>query len=95
VQHERDALLATRAQVFVADAMVEAVPVLYAHDRGDGLGLREMVRADIGDAQVPDQAGVAQFRERSEVLGDRVEAVQAEVDYVQMVPAELTQVLLD
>ena len=44
---------------------------------------------------VPDQPSVAQFGERAEVLGNEVLTHPAHVHHVQMVPPELTQVLLD
>lgn len=50
---------------------------------------------DAGDAEVPDQAGVAQLGEHSEVFGDRVLTHTAEVHQVQVVAAELMRVLLD
>ena len=43
-----------------------------------------------------DQARVAQFGQRAEVVGDRVLArCDAQVDHVEVVAAELAQVLLD
>ena len=42
-----------------------------------------------------DQPGVAQVGQRAEVLGDRVQPGQAQVHHVEMVAAELAQVLLD
>ena len=44
---------------------------------------------------MPDQPSVAQFGERAEVLGNEVLTHPAHVHHVQMVPPELTQVLLD
>jgi hypothetical protein len=44
---------------------------------------------------VPDQSRVAQLGERAEVFGDRVDAAQPpQVHHVQVVAAELAQVLL-
>ena len=78
-------------------AGVDAVAVLHADHRRDGLGLGEVLGADVGEAQVADQAGVAQVGERAEVLGDRAAAqpVRAQVHHVEVVAAELAQVLLD
>jgi iron-sulfur cluster assembly protein len=57
--HEREALLAARAQHLVVDAPeVNAVPVLNAHDGHDLLRLFQVLRKGVGDAQVPDQAGL-------------------------------------
>ena len=43
-----------------------------------------------------DEPGVAQLGQRAEVLGDRVGAARrAQVDHVEVVAAELAQVLLD
>ena len=38
---------------------LEAVRVLYADDRRDGLGLGKVMQADIGDAQVANEPGLA------------------------------------
>ena len=77
---------------------VDGVAVLDADDRGDLLGLVEVVRADVGDAEVADQALVAQVGEGAEAVGDRVGAGlldDPEVDDVGLVQAELAQVFLD
>ena len=63
--------------------------------RGDGLGLGQVRWPDAGDAQLADQPGVAQLGQRAEMLGDRIGGVGAEVHQVEVVAAELAQVLLD
>jgi hypothetical protein len=55
---------------------------------------------DVADAQVPDQAVGAQLRQCGEPLGDLlasgcVPPVDPQVDQVEMVGAELSQVVLD
>ena len=68
----------------------DAIGVLHADDRRDGLGLGQVRGRGVGDAQVPDQ--------HAEMLGDRARRPplrQPQVDHVEMVPAELAQVLLD
>lgn len=94
---EGDALLAADPQHFVAAGVVEIEPeaVLHAHHRRDGAGLLEVARLHVGEAEVADQSLLAQFGERAEVLGDGVLAHPAQVHHVQVVAAELTQVLLD
>lgn len=44
---------------------------------------------------MPDQPGVAQFGQRTDVLGERRGAERAEVHHVEVVTAEGAQVLLD
>jgi hypothetical protein len=58
----RDALLAAGAQHVVGARAprVEAVAVLHAGHRRDGLGLGQATWLACGQAQVPDQPGVAQ-----------------------------------
>ena len=49
----------------------DAVGVLHADDRRDGLGLGQVRGRGVGDAQVPDQPGIAQAGQRAEMLGDK------------------------
>jgi len=97
VGHERDALLAAAAQEVVGvPAMgVDAVAVLHADHRGDGLGLGQVRGPDAGDTQLADQPGVAQLGQRAEMLGDRIGGVGAEIHQIEVIAAELAQVLLD
>ena len=53
-----------------------------------------MTGLDVGDAEVADQACLAQLCESTEVLGYRLLAHPAQVDEVEVVSAELAQVLL-
>jgi hypothetical protein len=46
--------------------------VLHGGDRGDRVGLGELRGVDVADAEVPDQALLAQLRQRGEPLGDRL-----------------------
>ena len=78
-----------------ARVMADAVPVLDADHRRDGLGLGEVVGLDVGEAQVADESGLAQVGQCAEVLGDGVRADDAQVHHVEVVAAELAQVLLD
>lgn len=73
----------------------DAVHVLYADHRCDGLGLGEVFGADVGDAQVADEPGVAQSGQCAETFGDRIGSDDAQVHHVEVVTAELAQVLLD
>ena len=73
--------------------------VLYGGDRGDRACLGELRGVDVADAQVPDQAVGAQLRQRGEPLGDRLAAgrvprADPQVDPVEMVGAELAEVVL-
>lgn len=96
VRNERDVLFAAGPQQLLAAIVeIDAVTVLDAHHRRDRLGLRQVRRPDVGQAQVPDQPRVAQFGQLPEVLGHRLQVVLAQVDHVEMVAAELAQVLLD
>jgi hypothetical protein len=74
---------------------VQAVVVLHADDGCDGLGLWQVLRSDVGDAQVTDQPGVAQVGQCAEVFRDRVEPVLAQVHDVEVITAQLPQVHLD
>lgn len=74
---------------------VDAVPVLHADHRGDGLCLGQVFRCDAGDSEVADQPRLAQLGQRAEVLGDGLLAHDAQVDDVEVVAAQLAQVLLD
>jgi hypothetical protein len=76
-------------------ARFPAVPVLHADHRRDGPGLVELSHGDAGDAELPDQPGVAQVGQGGEPLGQRILALHPQVDHVEMVAAELAQVLLD
>src|SRR3984957_15298924 len=77
-------------------AQLEAVPVLHADDRRDQQGLGQLIDGDVGDAQVADQAGVAELGQRAEALGDGLLVrPAAQVHHVEVVAAELAQVLLD
>ena len=70
-RHEGDALLpAGVTNSCSAPAGADAVPVLHADDRRDGLGLGELLRCHAGDAQVTDQSGVAQLGQCAEMLGE-------------------------
>jgi hypothetical protein len=60
-RHEGDAPVGAGAHDRVMLAQVEAVPVLHADDRRDRLGLGQLVDGHAGDAQVADQAGLAQL----------------------------------
>jgi hypothetical protein len=65
------------------------VLVLHSGDRGDRAGLGELRGVDVADAQVPDQALLAQLRQRGEPLGDRLAAgrvppADPQVDQVEM-----------
>jgi hypothetical protein len=97
VGHERDALCFAQVDqaVLVGPAAVEGIGVLDTGHRRDGLGLGEIVGPDAGDAEVPDEPGVAKFGQCAEVLGDGVGGLPAEVDEVEVITAELAQVLLD
>ena len=76
--------------------VIEAEAVLDADDRGDGLRLVQLADADVRDAEVPDQARGPQVGQRAEVIGDGVQSrIAAQVDHVEVVAAELAQVLLD
>jgi hypothetical protein len=57
--------------------------------------LGQVLRAGVGYPEVADQADVAQLGQRTEVPGDRVQPGQAQVYQVQVIAAELAQVLLD
>ena len=93
---ERHALLAAGAQELVLPgAVAEAVRVLHAYHRRDLLGLGQVLRAGVGYPEVADQADIAQLGQRAEVPGDRVQPGQAQVYQVQVIAAELAQVLLD
>lgn len=95
-RHERDTLVAAGTHELVVHASgVDTVRVLHADHRGDRLRLCEVLRANVGQAEMPDETGVAQFGQRAEVLRDRVQSVLAQVHHIQMVTAELAQVLLD
>ena len=73
--------------------------VLHGGDRGDRAGPGELCGVDVADAQVPDQARLAQLRQRGEPLGDRFAAgrvlrADPQVDQVEPVNAELAEVVL-
>jgi hypothetical protein len=92
---ERDALLPTGSQDIVAEApRVDAVPILHADHRRDGPRLVELFDTHIGNAQVPDEPGLAQPGQHTEVLGYRTLAGAAQVHHIEVVEAELAQVLL-
>ncbi|KEF08404.1 hypothetical protein ADK78_05640 [Kitasatospora aureofaciens] len=94
-RHERDALLTAVAQeLLLLGRCAHPVHVLYADHRCDGPGLGEVVGADVGQAQVADEAGRAQFGECAEAFGDGIDADDAQVHHVQVVAAELARVLL-
>ena len=98
-RHERDALLAAGAQQLVVPSgrELDAEPVLHADHRRDRPEPRPGAAGLIaGQAQMADQPGVAQLGQRAEVLGDRVRCrTDAQVHHVEVVAAELAQVLLD
>jgi hypothetical protein len=64
-------------------------------DRRDGPGLCKIFGTGVGDAEVADQAGVAQLGQRADVFGDRGLAGYPQVHQVEMVAAELAKILLD
>jgi len=96
-RHEGDALLAAAVQQAggIRAPGVEAVVVLDADHWRDGLGLRQMLRLDAGDTQVSDQPGITEVSQGAEVVGNRVIPAPAQVDDVEVIAAELPQVLLD
>lgn len=94
-RHERDALLTAGAQKCVLlGPRADAVLVLHADHWRDGPSLSELFGVDVGDAQVADEPGVAQVGRCAETLGDRIGSEDAQVHHVEVVTAELTQVLL-
>ena len=83
-RHERHPLLpAGPEEVTGVRRRADTEAVLHAHHRCDGLRLGQVRGPDIGDAQVADEAGVAQFGQHTEVLGDRVDRVGAQVHQVE------------
>jgi hypothetical protein len=89
--YERDARVCAVAQYVGAGVVAEAESVLYRGHRCDGAGLGQVRCGYRGQAQVPDQCGVAQLGEGCEVFGDRVPAHVAQVYQVQVVASELAQ----
>jgi hypothetical protein len=93
---ESDSLFTAGSQHRVVDpAVVDAVPVLYCDHGRDLLSLRKVLHTNIRQPQMPNQAGLAEFSQYSEVLGDRLESGLAQVDQVQAVQPELAQIVLD
>ncbi len=98
--HEGDAMLGARVEQGVVLTFRQPVPVLHAHHRRDLHRLGQLLRPDVGDAEVPDQSRFAQFGEGAEVLGDGAglpvhPRAPAQVDDVEVVEPELADVLLD
>src|SRR4051794_9722133 len=98
--HERNASVSADPDEVIVfrTAGVDRIPVLYADDRCDGPSLIEMIEADAGQAEVPDESGIAELRESAETLGDRVLAGPShdpEIHHVEVVAAEPAQILLD
>ncbi len=94
-RHEGNPLLAAGRDERLRASVGQAVAVLDADHRRDRARLRKVGELDAGDAQVPDQAGVAELSQRADVLGYRRHGRHApQVHHVQVVTAELAQVLL-
>ncbi len=95
-RHEGHALLAAGAQEgLLLGPGAEPVQVLYADHRRDGPGLGEVFGLHVGQAEVADEPGLAQLGQGAEALGDRIGPDDAQVHHVEVVAAELAQVLLD
>ena len=71
-RHEGDALIPAgiHEPVFQRGS-ADAVPVLHADHGRDGQGLGELPGGHTGDAEVPDQPGVAQSGQGAEMLRER------------------------
>lgn len=96
-RYERDALFTADTEHVVGGGVraAQSVLVLDADHRCDRLGLREVPGFDGGDPEMPDEPGLAQLGQRAEVLGDGVLPHPAQIDDIEMVAAQLPQVLLD
>lgn len=93
--HERRAPCCASAEQHLPVGRVDAVAVLNAHHRRDRRGLVQVLQTGAGDAKVADQSSSAQLGEGPEMLADGLLAHDAQIHHVEMVAAELTQVLLD
>ena len=99
-RHEGDTSLGALCQQGrVAGVVVHVEGVLHGGHRGNRAGLGELGGVDVADAQVADEALVAQRGQRREAVTDRFAAgpvlrADAQVDQVEPVNAELAEVLL-
>lgn len=80
-------------------AVGEVVHVLHTHDRGDATRLGDLLRGDVADAEVADQAVLLEGGECFERLGDRVRpgalgVAHAHVDQVEGLDTEGVEVLV-
>ena len=100
-RYERDALLGARIDERVVLTVRDVVQVLDAHDGRHRLRLGEVPLGHVAEPEVADLALLLQLDEHSERLRerwrhrDRVVTVQAQVDHVEPLHADVAQVVLD
>lgn len=99
-RHVGDPFVGQSVDQFVVVAVGEVVHVLHADDRGDGLGLENLLVGGVADAEVPDEALLLHLGEGLECFGDRPRlssfgVSEAEVYELQVLESEGFQVLVD
>ena len=87
-----------RSSSVISGRCLQPVAVLHADHRRDRPCLGQLLRADPGYAQMADQPGGTQRSEGGEMFSDRRAfgaARDAQVDHVEVISAELAQILLN